>query len=211
VKNLSIIRYILVALLLTGGTALADQKRYVVDYSGKLSEKKLEILNDRARTISEKYQMNVAFFLADDSYASEMTLNDYATKCFQSFIGFENDGFMMVWNSKALRWTMVASGKGKEILPKSAKVYFYDAYCGGQTHYEGVMAYFNTVDEYLSKVERGEINFSFWEKIKRSDKSVVIFIGIVPVVLLLTVFCYWITRKKVQVCLRVGCKKFRSV
>jgi len=177
-KYLSIIRYILIALLLTGGTAHADQKRYVVDYSGKVSETNLKILNDHARTISEKYQMNVAFFLTDNSYADEMTLNDYATKCFQDFIGFETDGFMMVWNSKALRWTIVASGKGKEILPKSAKESFYDAYSRGKTHYEGVLAYFNAVDAHLSNVEKGEINFSFWEKVKRSDKNAVVFIGI---------------------------------
>jgi len=198
VKHLTIIRYILVALLLTGGTALADQKRYVVDDTGILSEKNLKNLNDRARAISEKYRMNVAFFLADNSYAGKMTLNDYATKCFQSFIGSETDGFMMAWNSKALRWTMVASGKGKVILPKSAKVYFYDAYYGGKTHYEGVMAYFNAVDEHLSKVERGEINISFWETVKHSDKSVVIIIGIAPVVLILTVCCYWIIRNSFQ-------------
>ena len=199
-KYLSIIRYILVALLLTGGTALAHQKRYVVDFSGKITDKNLIILNDRARAISDKYQMNVAFFLADDSYAGKMTLNDYATKCFQRFIGSDTDGFMMAWDSKALRWTMIESGKGKEILPKSAKTCFFDAYCDGRTHYEGVLAYFNAVDEHLSKVEKGEINFSFWETVKRGDKNAVaIIIGVAAVAFILTVFSYWIIRKKVQV------------
>ena len=88
-KNLSITLYILAALFLTGGSALADQKRYVVDDLGKITEEKLMILNDRARDISEKYRIDVAFFLTDDSYAGEMTLNDYATKCFQRFIGLK--------------------------------------------------------------------------------------------------------------------------
>jgi len=167
----------------------------VVDDTGIVSEEKLKILNDRARDISEKHRIDVAFFLTDNSYAGEMKLDDYATKCFQNFIGFENDGFMMAWNSKALRWTVVESGKAKEILPKSTKENFFDAYNGGKTHYDGVMAYFDAVDEHLSKVERGEINFSFWEKVKRSDKSPVIFIGIGIALgaLILTVFCY---RKK---------------
>jgi len=194
-KYLTIIRYILVALLLTSGNALAAQKRYVVDYSGIISEKDLKTLNNHALTISEKYQMNVAFFLADNRYTGKMTLNDYATKCFQSFIGFENDGFMMAWDTKALQWTMVASGKGNEILPKSAKVGFFDAYCGAKTHREGIMAYLYAVDAHLSKVEKGEINFSFWEKVKRSHKNAVIIIGIALVALTLTVFCF---RFKVQ-------------
>jgi len=60
------------------------------------------------------------------------------------------------------------------------------------------MAYFNAVDEHLSKVEKGEINFSFWETVKRSDKSAVLIIGIAPVVLILTVCCYWIIRNMRQ-------------
>jgi len=194
-KYKSKIQYLLVALLLNSSTAFAAPKRYVVDDTGILSEKKLKTLNDRAQTISEKYQMQVAFFLADNLYTREMTLDDYATECFQSFIGFENDGFMLAWNSKALRWTMVASGKGKEILPKSAKANFYDAYCGGKTHVEGIMAYLDAVDEHLSKVEKGEINFSFWETVKRSDNSAVVIIGITLVTIIVTGFCF---RFKVQ-------------
>ena len=189
-KIMNIIRYILVALLLTGGSATAAEKRYVVDHTGIITDQKLKILNDRARDISEKYQINVSFFLTDNSYVGLMTLDDHVNKCFQNFIGFENDGFMMAWNSKALRWTMVESGKGKEILPKAAKENFFDAYFGGKTYWEGVMAYLNAVDVHLSKVERGEINFSFWEKVKRSDMGAVMFIGLAAVAFILIVFSF---------------------
>ena len=199
---MSIIRNILIALLLTGGAAAAAEKRYVVDHTGIITIEKLEILNDHARRISEKHQINVAFFLTDNSFDGKMTLNDYAEQCFDKFIGAENDGFMMAWNRKTLRWAVVERGKGKDIFPKAAKTSFIEAYDSGKTHYDAVWAYLYLVDTYLGKVERGEINFSFWEKVKRSDKSAVMFIGIATVAFILIVFSF-------QFCLRRGL--YRSV
>jgi len=191
---------ILVVVLLTCCAAAAAEKRYVVDYSGIITEQKLKMLNDRARAISEKYQMNVAFFLTDNIYTSDMTLIEHATKSFQRFIGIDTDGFMMAWDSKALRWVMVESGKAKEILPKSATKHFFDAYCHGRTHYEGVLAYFNAVDEHLSKVERGEINFSFWETVKRSDMGAVVFIiGVAAAAFIVAVVWFQVSGFRFQV------------
>ena len=143
----------LLTVLIAPCTALAAaEKRYIVDNFGAIDERALLVLNDRARSISLKYNLDVAFFLMDNDYAGP-ELNEYAEKSYREFLPF-GSGFMLFYNRKTNLWSVITAEIPAEIITKDVRAELWDAFRDGfnaeNTYYSGVMGYLNAVDKYLA-------------------------------------------------------------
>lgn len=189
---------LLIALLMTlalPANTLAAEKRYVVDNTGTLTEKELTALNARAAEISRKHHIDVAFFLADNDYAPDLSLYAYIKKCYNEWIGAESNGFMLTWDGKIRVWMMVAGGnKGKVILTKAVEERFFAAFSHGNTSfYSRIMAYLDAADEYLNQLN---IDFIFTAHVIVQDYLYPILLFLIPVFIILIVLARILNRRK---------------
>jgi len=124
--------FLIIAILLLSlflpNAASADEKRYIVDDSFHIVKEDLAKLNDRAREISQKYNLNVAFLLlgehllrspraSSDGYSatfSREALKDYVEKRYIEFLGADSTGIMMAYLHGEYRvkpqWIVISHG-----------------------------------------------------------------------------------------------------
>ena len=144
----------LFALLLALGFALpafAAGKILVVDDMAKISNKSLAELNDRANSISDEYQMDVAFFLPSNKYAPGQTLTEYI----RGFWSDIQDGFVLAHDIDGKLWNVICFGKAQRLITDEIKDQFWAVYSSDdeETYYDGAMAYLRAAEEVLSQAD----------------------------------------------------------
>ncbi|MGI5849506.1 MAG: TPM domain-containing protein [Christensenellales bacterium] len=125
--TVAIIAALLIVLVLPS-TALAADKERIVDYTGVLSDSELRELNDYAQEISRQYQLDVAFFLASNTYASDQTLEKYAEECYTQHKKLGQNGFMLAVDEESPIWTWVCFGSAADTVTDDSIGRFLNAY-----------------------------------------------------------------------------------
>ena len=142
----------LALLLLFAVPAFAENKVLVVDDMEKISDKSMEELNTYARQISEKYQMDVAFFLLSNDYAPSQTLTEYARERYLNVQKLGPDGFALAHDIDGKLWTVVSSGKAEQLITDEIEDQFWAAYEPEDTYYAGAMAFLWEADRFLAEL-----------------------------------------------------------
>ena len=145
---------LLIALLLTAllapVTVYAAGEPLIVDDVGKITEGSLNELNEYAREISDTYQMDVAFYLVENT--TGQTLPQYIKSRYLDVEKHGSDGFALAHDLENRKWTFVSFGRAEELISEETEDRFWDAYDEGETYYEGVLAYLEDVSAFLAEV-----------------------------------------------------------
>jgi len=134
---------ILISQLFISSFAAVDA--LIVDNRQKISENGLAALEKYAREISDKYQMDVAFFLSTNEYAPEKKLSEYTR---ERFLGIRN-GFVLVHDEEGKLWSVVKFGTAQQWITEEAEDQFWASYDAQQKYYDGVMDYLAAAESYL--------------------------------------------------------------
>ena len=136
--------------------AAAAEKRYVADDSGALTASQVDELNDRASSISVKHQFNVAFLLSKRDDAAGETLWEYARDVYRENLGGDAHGILLAWDVNRKVWVMrVNNSRSRTIVSKKKEDDFWKVFqtnTTGQSYYDGISAYLDAADAYLTKV-----------------------------------------------------------
>jgi uncharacterized protein len=132
--------------------ALAADKSLVVDDMGKISAARQEELNTYANQISDKYNMDVAFFLSTHDYAPEQKLGVYTREYWSDAI---QDGFVLAHDVDGKIYTFVGFGEAEGLLTDSTMTRLWAAYnnkdADDTTYYGGAMAYLQEAEKILNQ------------------------------------------------------------
>ena len=161
----TVLTTLFVAMLMTLAlpcAASVDEKKYIIDNTGIISEKQLKELNVHAQNVSDKHGFNITFLLTDSSYRPDSSLFLHALKRFSGLVGYDRMGFMMAYDKQTPAWTTTGSVRGTQIFTDTAEVQLYTAFnqtAQKGTFYDGIMAYLDATDEYF-----GTINLSSYKR-----------------------------------------------
>jgi len=144
----------LIALLFTAllapVTVHAAGEPLIVDDVGKITERSLSELNEYAREISDTYQIDVAYYLVENT--TGQSLPQYITSRYQNVEKHGPDGIALAHDLENRKWTCVSFGRAKELISEDTEDRFWDAYDETDTYYEGVLAYLEDVSAFLAEV-----------------------------------------------------------
>jgi len=145
------------ALLMVFGlscASLANERRYIIDNVGVLTDTELVSLSDHANNISRKHRVDVGFFLADSDYAPDKSLIDYTKGLYIEFFGYRRGGFLQAYDIKNTQWALIHSIIGTQIYKNSVIDTFKDAFRNGfaaeNSYHDAIMAYLDAADAYIA-------------------------------------------------------------
>jgi len=151
-KRISCLLAALAFALVLAVPAFAADKVLVVDDLQKISEKGLDELNTYARQISEKYQIDAAFFLLPNDYAPGQTLMEYTRERYLNAQKLGPDGFALAHDVDGKLWTVVSFGKAEQFITDEAEDKFWAAYDTEETYYAGARAFLWEADRFLARL-----------------------------------------------------------
>jgi len=184
-----IIAAILLALFLPN-TALAQEKRYVVDENGidrnglyapeyaYLNEDDLARLNSRAREISQKYNIDVAFVFAVRGWQN---LKAYAEECYTKYLGADSTGIMAVHyfrRGSEPQWTVITRGMrnmhqdGIKLLHteyRKASFKPQDGVTFSRAYGYEVLAYLNAIEKLFVPGLKNQL-FDLWRIVPKGER-----------------------------------------
>ena len=127
--------------------AFAAGKPLVVDDLGKISETSLANLNSLARRISDKYQVDVGFFLTSGTYAPGQTLSEYTRERWPDI----QNGIVLAHDVDGKLLSVTRFGNAEEFVTDKAMATLRKAYDEEDTYSGGVKAYLRAADKFLAK------------------------------------------------------------
>ena len=140
-------------------TAQAAGKELVVDDVNGMTEDELHELNEYAQRISNKYQMDVAFFLISNT-DSPKHLNDDIRELYLATQALGPDGFALAHDVGTKQWSMVGFGKAEQLITEDIEDRFWEIYVDtGETFHTGALGYLAEAEALLERqatVEPGE-------------------------------------------------------
>ena len=145
--------FVLILVLLWAGmapplTAQASADPLIIDDLGILSASGLNELNDYAREISDAYQLDVAFYLVENT--SGQTLPQYIMDRYLYVEKMNPDGFALAHDPENRKWTFVSFGKAESLITEDDEDRFWDVYDETDTYYAGILAYLEAVSVFLA-------------------------------------------------------------
>ena len=138
----------LFAALLVPVTAQAADKPQIIDDPGMITENGLNELNGYAREISDAYQLDVAYYLVENT--TGQTLTQYINDRYLNVEKLSPDGFALVHDLENKEWDVVSFGKAESLITEDAEYRFWDAYGASDTYYDGVLAYLKEASSFLA-------------------------------------------------------------